>query len=225
MKGVQTAGNAADHRQGGQQQQQHVHMVWQGPSMLARSQSTLANPRPSEQLTGEDMEDDSDDMQTEKRSQTKDRPRKPHLQGRFSGRLETKVCQHFPGQHDYLQYLKGVACRMCPVLSVRMAPCKPKLQPDPKPSLSCMRLIILKRLGQGMLTMAHHSRTGGREAFGGRVPPAGPFAGRAGQARREESPHPGKNRARHCVGRCPAVLRGTRAQAPGEPSLPVWISC
>ena len=98
VKGLRTASDMGEQRK--EEQQQQVQMVWQGASLPARSQSTLANPRPSEQLTGEDVEDDSDDMQTEKRSQTKDRPRKPHLQGRFSGRLETKVCSALFGQHE-----------------------------------------------------------------------------------------------------------------------------
>ena len=94
MKEVKAASDPNDQRHDDQQQQ--VHMVWQGPSLPARSPSTLADPRPSEQQAAEDLEDDSDDMQTEKRSQTKDRPRKPHLQGRFSGRLETKVREQTP---------------------------------------------------------------------------------------------------------------------------------
>ena len=57
-----------------------------GPSSL------VMNPKPSEpQAAPEDPEEeegDSDDP-TEKRQQ-KNQPRRPHLQGRFSGRLETK---------------------------------------------------------------------------------------------------------------------------------------
>lgn len=73
-------------------------MAWQGTASQGRAHSASLTPRQSGQIsqqqTGEEGEDDdSDDMQTEKRSQqAKDRPRKPHLQGRFSGRLETKVC-------------------------------------------------------------------------------------------------------------------------------------
>ncbi len=95
MKEVKAASDLNNQRDDDMQQQQ-VHMVWQASSLPDRSPSALANPRPSEQQAAEDLEDDSDDMQTDKRSQTKDRPRKPHLQGRFSGRLETKVCEQTP---------------------------------------------------------------------------------------------------------------------------------
>ena len=74
-------------------------MAWQGAVGQGRAHSASLTPRHSghisQQRTCEDGEEDdmdSDDMHTEKRSQqAKDRPRKPHLQGRFSGRLETKV--------------------------------------------------------------------------------------------------------------------------------------
>ena len=77
-------------------------MAWQGGPGHGRAHSASLTPRQSghisQQQTGEDAEEDdndSDDMQTEKRcQQAKDRPRKPHLQGRFSGRLETKVHAH-----------------------------------------------------------------------------------------------------------------------------------
>lgn len=68
-----------------------VSGLWERGSDSGPS-SVMVTPQPSEAHAAaddpEEDEGDSDDM-TEKRQQ-KSQPRRPHLQGRFSGRLETK---------------------------------------------------------------------------------------------------------------------------------------